>query len=221
MNKRNFTVTVIILVCTLILLLSACSNNSDTEITQTTNKTVEENNTNSDAESSSASAQATSIDNNSAVFSYPIKDFYSSREEIEAEKEALSTSYYKFEVGKDLHTRENAEEAYKNYMKILGEWLDKYPPSEKDILSEKERMLNQNLTFAKDDLSYAKRSYEKNPTPENKEKVERFEKNYENAKFTLEQYNNGEITIDDALEKENIATSKLLEQYYEQIENVK
>lgn len=221
MNKRNFTVTVIILVCTLILLLSACSNNSDTEITQTTNKTVEENNTNSDAESSFASAQTTSIDNNSAVFSYPIKDFYSSREEIEAEKEALSTSYYKFEVGKDLHTRENAEEAYKNYMKILGEWLDKYPPSEKDILAEKERLLKQNLIFEKDDLYVAENNLANNPPEKAEEILKKAKEDYENAKLTLEQYNNGEITIDDALEKANIANSKLLEKYYEQIENAK
>ncbi len=216
MNKRNFTVTAIILVCTLILLLSACSNNSDTEITQTTNKTVEENNNNSDAEASLASAQATSADNNVEVFSYPIKDFYSSREEIEAEKEALSTSYYKFEVGKDLQTREKAEEAYKNYMKILGEWLDKYPPDEKDILAEKERLLKQNLIFEKDDLYVAENNLANNPPEKAEEILKKAKEDYEKAVEVQERYDAGEITIDEALEQLSIQPSKMLEEYYSQ-----
>lgn len=216
MRKRDFIT--MFLVGILILLLTGCSNNSTTETSQTTNKFDEENN-NSSMTISSTLKLTTFVDNNTEPFSYPIKDFYSSRKEIEAEKDAITKSYYQFEVGKDSQTREKAKETYRNYMKIMSGWLDRYPPEEDEILAEKERLLKQKVFFEKDDLYIAENNLANNSPEKAEEILKKARENYENAVEVQKLYDAGEITIDEALEKLNIPPSKMLQEYYEQHES--
>lgn len=217
MRKQVFTI--ILLVGTLFQILTGCSTDSNTGTSQTTDKIVEEHNDNSSMAIPSTPEQTTYADDNLDTFSYPIKSFYSSREEVKAEKEAITKSYYQFEVGKDFQTKEKAKETYRNYMKIMSEWLDRYPPEEDEILAEKERLLKQKVLFEKDDLYIAENNLADNPPEKAEELLKKARENYEKAVKVQKLYDAGEITIDDALEKLNIPPSKMLQDYYEQNES--
>lgn len=208
--KKQSLIVIFIGVVTLGVLLTGCSNNNKAENTVST--TI--------ADSIHVNQTTNEISNNkSAIFSYPIKDFYSSREEVEAEKDAITKSYYQFEVGKDSRTKEKAKETYRSYMKIMGEWLDKYPPEEDEIIAEKERLLNQYVFFKEEALYIAENNLEKNSPEEAAKELDRAKENYKKAVDVQKQYEAKEITIDDALEKLNIPPSKMLQKYYEQLEN--
>lgn len=197
--KKQSLIVIFIGVVALGVLLTGCSNNNKVENTVST---------------------TTELSNNkSGIFSYPIKDFYSSREEVEAEKDAITKSYYQFEVGKDSQTKEKAKETYRDYMKIMGEWLDKYPPEEDEIMAEKERLLEHHIFFREESLYIAENNLEGSPPEEAAKKLDRAKENYEKAVDVQKQYKSKEITIDEALEKLNIPPSKMLQKYYEQLEN--
>ena len=209
--KKQSLIVIFIEVATLGVLLTGCSNNNKAENTVST--TI--------AYNIHVNQTTNELSNNkSKIFSYPIKDFYSSREEIEAEKDAITKSYYQFEVGKDSQTKEKAKETYRSYMKIMGEWLDKYPPEEDEIIAEKERLLNQYVFFKEEDLYIAENNLEKNSPEEAAKELDRAKENYKKAVDVQKQYEAKEITIDDALEKLNIPPSKMLQKYYEQNEVV-
>lgn len=197
--KKQSLIVIFIGVVALGVLLTGCSNNNKVENTVST---------------------TTELSNNkSGIFSYPIKDFYASREEVEAEKDAITKSYYQFEVGKDSRTKEKAKETYRDYMKIMGEWLDKYPPEEDEIMAEKERLLEHHIFFREESLYIAENNLEGSPPEEAAKKLDRAKENYKKAVDVQKQYEAKEITIDEALEKLNIPPSKMLQKYYEQLEN--
>ena len=208
--KKQSLIVIFIGVVTLGVLLTGCSNNNKAENTVIT--TI--------ADSIHVNQTTNELSKNkSEIFSYPIKDFYSSREEIEAEKDAIIKSYYQFEVGKDSQTKEKAKETYRNYMKIMSEWLDRYPPEEDEIIAEKERLLNQYVFFKEEALYIAENNLEKNSPEEAAKELDRAKENYKKAVDVQKQYEAKEITIDEALEKLNIPPSKMLQKYYEQLEN--
>ncbi|MGN0527043.1 MAG: hypothetical protein ACI4IF_06365 [Acutalibacteraceae bacterium] len=209
MKKQSLWVLSLVIV-TLVILLTGCSNNNNTQnaIDSTSQNVVKDN------ENSTIANELS--DNGNEVFSYPIKDSYSSREEIEAEKDAITKSYLSFKVGKDTDTCTKAKETYNEYMKTMQTWLDKYPPESQEIMAEKERLLNQFVFFEEEALYVAENNLEKNSPDEAAKELDRAEKNYQKAVDVQKQYKDGEITIDEALEILDIPPSKMLQNYYEQ-----
>ena len=105
--KRRSLIVAFIGVVTLVVLLTGCSNNKNTENTvSTTNQNAVKDIYNSTTADSFHIKQTTNefSNNNYEAFSYPIKDFYKSREEVEKEIDAIQESYLTFKVGKDSNT---------------------------------------------------------------------------------------------------------------------
>ncbi len=154
-------------------------------------------------------------------FSYTLKSEYKSREEVLTEKENLKVYYLDYCVNKTAEEIDFADTSYKNLLKTLNDWLYIFPPSDSEILTEKERMLEQAIFFKEEDLMFAKNSYKNNPTSEKYEKIKRLKEIYNNAEKVLKEYKKGKITIDEALEKLEVQNSRTLENYYKQIEAAK
>lgn len=217
--KRQSLIIAFIGVVTLIVLLTGCSNSKNAENTvSTTNQNAVKDIYNSTTANSIYVKQTTNelSNNNYEVFSYPIKDFYESREEVEKEIDAIQESYLTFKVGKDSNTCTKAKEIYAGYMKTMQTWLDMYPPESQEIIAEKERLLNQYVFFKEEALYIAENNLEKNSPEEAAKELDRAKENYKKAVDVQKQYEAKEITIDDALEKLNIPPSKMLQEYYEQ-----
>lgn len=165
-----------------------------------------------------------SSDNTTLVeeFNFTIQETYSSREEILKEKDALENAYYDYLVGRRTDDTVAEHEKYMQLSNELHSMLYVYPPSENEILSEKERMLNEKVFFHEDDYeNYKKGIDDKDLTDEEKQTRENLYKNYLKASEVKNNYNSGELTIDEALELLKIEPSRLLLSYYEQIEAAK
>lgn len=213
-KSRNLTKIIAFCIISTLFLLCSCTKKPKNDIEDATIiSTLNTTETNENVKPSDV------ITNNyTNTFFYEIKNTYSSRAEVEAEMEALQKEYLKFEVGKDSDARIKATETYTQYMKILGEWLDKYPPEDAEILAEKERLLNQYVFFQKEDLYIAENNLERNPPDEAAENLARAKENYNKAVKVQKQYDAGEITIDMALEILNVPPSKMLNEYNETTE---
>ena len=165
-----------------------------------------------------------SSDNTTLVeeFNFTIQETYSSREEILKEKDALENAYYDYLVGRRTDDTVAEHEKYMQLSNELHSMLYVYPPSENEILSEKERMLNEKVFFHEDDYeNYKKGIDDKDLTDEEKQTRENLYKNYLKASEVKNNYNSGELTIDEALDLLKIEPSRLLLSYYEQIEAAK
>lgn len=165
-----------------------------------------------------------SSDNTTLVeeFNFTIQEIYSSREEILKEKDALEDAYYDYLVGRRTVDTVAEHEKYMQLSNELHSMLYVYPPSENEILSEKERMLNEKVFFHEDDYeNYKKGIDDKDLTDEEKQTRENLHKNYLKASEVKNNYNSGELTIDEALDLLKIEPSRLLLSYYEQIEAAK
>ncbi len=138
-------------------------------------------------------------------FTYVLKETYKSRNEIKQELDSLERAYYNFIVNKDTETKNAAEKKYIECEKILFEWLNRFSPDDEEILKEKEHLLDQKVFFDKEDLFMVEKTFDKYPPDTAKEKLEYAKKEYEHSCSVSEAYKNGEITIDEALEKIGIA----------------
>lgn len=165
-----------------------------------------------------------SSDNTTLVeeFNFTIQETYSSREEILKEKDALEDAYYDYLVGRRTVDTVAEHEKYIQLSNELHSMLYVYPPSENDILFEKERMLNENIFFHEDDYyNYKKGIDDKDLTDEERQTREKLHENYLKALEVKNNYNSGELTIDEALDILKIEPSRLLLSYYEQIKSAK
>ncbi len=170
--KKQSLIVIFIEVVTLGFLLTGCSNNNKAENTFST--TI--------AYSIHVKQTTNELSNNkSKIFSYPIKDFYSSREEVEKEIDAIQESYLTFKVGKDSNTCTKAKETYTEYMKTMQTWLDMYPPESQEIMAEKERLLTQYVFFKEEALYIAENNLEKNSPEEAAKELDRAKENYKKA----------------------------------------
>ncbi len=129
-------------------------------------------------------------------FEFNLKENYSSREEVLAEDKRLTDAYYAYEVGKSADEYKDDFEEYKSLQKVLGIELLKFPPSDEEILAQKEKRLNQRVWGYEEDIFY----YEKN---ENKDEqvLNNIKTLYNQAVSVRDDYNSGKITIDKALEE--------------------
>lgn len=165
-----------------------------------------------------------SSDNTTLVeeFNFTIQEIYSSREEILKEKDALEDAYYDYLVGRRTVDTVAEHEKYMQLSNELHSMLYVYPPSENEILSEKERMLNEKVFFHEDDYeNYKKGIDDKDLTDEEKQTRENLYKNYLKALEVKNNYTTSKLTIDEALDILEIEPSRLLLSYYNQIESVK
>lgn len=155
-------------------------------------------------------------------FNFTIQETYSSREAILKEKDALENAYYDYLVGRRTVDTVAEREKYMQLSNELHSMLYVYPPSKNEILSEKERMLNEKVFFYEDDYENYKKGIDDNDlTNEEKQTREKLYENYLKALEVKNNYNFGEITIDEALEILKIEPSRLLLSYYDQIEAAK
>ena len=154
-------------------------------------------------------------------FSYTLKSEYKSRDEVLSEIESLKVYYLDYCVNKTAEEIDFADASYKSLSKTLNDWLYIFPPSDLEILTEKERMLEQSVFFKKENLTFDKNSFRKNPTSENYDKIKSSKDAYDNAAKVLKEYEKEKITIDETLEKLGVQNSRTLENYYKQIEAAK
>lgn len=165
-----------------------------------------------------------SSDNTTLVeeFNFTIQETYSSREEILKEKDALENAYYDYLVGRRTDDTVAEHEKYMQLSNELHSMLYVYPPSENEILSEKERMLNEKVFFNEDDYkNYKKGIDDKDLTDKERQTRKNLYENYLKALEVKNNYTTSKLTIDEALDLLKIEPSRLLLSYYEQIEAAK
>ena len=165
-----------------------------------------------------------SSDNTTLVeeFNFTIQETYSSREEILKEKDALENAYYDYLVGRRTDDTVAEHEKYMQLSNELHSMLYVYPPSENEILSEKERMLNEKVFFNEDDYkNYKKGIDDKDLTDKERQTRKNLYENYLKALEVKNNYTTSKLTIDEALDILEIEPSRLLLSYYNQIESVK
>ena len=155
------------------------------------------------------------------VFQYQLKENYSSREEILIEKEKLENAYYEYGNNVSREDFEKAGVIYDQLDSQLFTLLYSYPPTENEILSEKEYMLNMHVSMCAEDIYFLKIRYTSKPTEELLSRINDCEEKYNYALEIQEMYKNNKITIDEALNKLSIENSNTLEIYYSQIEAAK
>lgn len=166
----------------------------------------------------------TTTENNILIsdFEFSLAETYTSREEILKEREALEIFYYDYQVGRRREEYSDEYEKYVNLDNELYSMLYIYPPSEQEILDEKERMLNEKVAACMESLSFSKKYADShNLTNEEKERIEELYKEYIEASEIKDNYDSGKITIDTALEILEVEPTRLLLSYYEQIEAAK
>ena len=172
--------------------------------------------------------QSTSFSTNTSTVEEPFETFqlkkhYTSREDVLKEIENLNSIYYNFttENKTDADLKERAEK-YAKLTETLNNLLYTYPPSEEDILNEKERMLDEQIGFRYEDYFYYKNGIDEQNLSES-EKI--FKQELYNKYLTdlnvQNDYKSGKITIDEALDTLKIEPSSTLENYYLQIEVAK
>lgn len=165
-----------------------------------------------------------SSDNTTLVeeFNFTIQETYSSREEILKEKDALENAYYDYLVGRRSDDTVAEHEKYMQLSNELHSMLYVYPPSENEILSEKERMLNEKVFFNEDDYkNYKKGIDDKDLTDKERQTRKNLYENYLKALEVKNNYTTSKLTIDEALDILEIEPSRLLLSYYNQIESAK
>lgn len=165
-----------------------------------------------------------SSDNTTLVeeFNFTIQETYSSREEILKEKDALENAYYDYLVGRRTDDTVAEHEKYMQLSNELHSMLYVYPPSENEILSEKERMLNEKVFFHEDDYeNYKKGIDDKDLTDKERQTRKNLYENYLKALEVKNNYTTSKLTIDEALDILEIEPSRLLLSYYNQIEAAK
>ena len=165
-----------------------------------------------------------SSDNTTLVeeFNFTIQETYSSREEILKEKDALENAYYDYLVGRRTDDTVAEHEKYMQLSNELHSMLYVYPPSENEILSEKERMLNEKVFFNEDDYkNYKKGIDDKDLTDKERQTRKNLYENYLKALEVKNNYTTSKLTIDEALDILEIEPSRLLLSYYNQIESAK
>ncbi len=154
-------------------------------------------------------------------FQYQLKENYSSREEILIEREKLENAYYEYGNNVSREDFEEAEVIYDQLDSQLFTLLNSYPPTENEILSEKEYMLNMHVSMCAEDIYFLKIRYSGKPTDELLNRISDCEKKYNYALEIQGMYKSNQITIDKALEKLGVQNSLTLENYYKQIEAAK
>ena len=165
-----------------------------------------------------------SSDNTTLVeeFNFTIQETYSSREEILKEKDSLENAYYDYLVGRRTDDTVAEHEKYMQLSNELHSMLYVYPPSENEILSEKERMLNEKVFFNEDDYkNYKKGIDDKDLTDKERQTRKNLYENYLKALEVKNNYTTSKLTIDEALDILEIEPSRLLLSYYNPIESAK
>lgn len=145
----------------------------------------------------SETTSATTGDPNTtyADFTYTLKDSYSSRLEIIREKDNLDKSFNEYSNGKSDEAVRKEREVVRSLQNKLTQELEKYPKGENEILLEKENALRSEIHLLGFDF-YGDPNFEINQENERAvKKMVEFKKGLEIQK----QYENGTITIDEAL----------------------
>lgn len=140
---------------------------------------------------------------NKEVFSFDLKESFSSREEIFEEEERLRKAFTEYiNDCYDDELRAKSKELLFELGDKLDKELEKFPPSEAEILNKKEEKLDYEVNYLELSLSTLYAVWQDDP--DNQEKKQYYLDEKENlafAKKIQQQYLNGEITIDEALEK--------------------
>lgn len=140
------------------------------------------------------------------MFSFDLKESFSSREEIFEEEERLKKAFIAYSNDcYDEQLRVKSKEMLFELGNKLDKELEKFPPSEAEILKEKEDKLSYEVYYY--DFSLKDLYAVWQADPDNQEKKQYYLDEKENlafAKKVQQQYLNGEITIDEALKKLNV-----------------
>ncbi len=199
----------ILVVCSVIFIFAIGNSDSDNSQFKETDKGIEimesaKQSTENVNVSVSVQENISAEDNTNSdttQFIYDLKKTYTSRDEIKQELDRLETAYYNFIVNKNIEARNAAEKKYDECEKILFEWLERFPPDDAEILKQKENLLNQKVFFDKEDLFVAEKNLANDSPDIAKEKLEYAKKEYEHSCSVSKAYENGEITIEEALDK--------------------
>ncbi|HZK22229.1 MAG TPA: hypothetical protein VFC76_08155 [Oscillospiraceae bacterium] len=141
--------------------------------------------------------------NSSATkFEYELKSSYNSREEVLREIDDLNTCYKYFCDKKESSVVSKAKETRDGLMNILEEKIKAYPPSDEEILKSKTYVMEQRI----DGLAMLvyTAEFDLNNRPDNEEYRQIYQTRkaeYDEAKGIEDKYKNGEITVDQALER--------------------
>ena len=147
-----------------------------------------------------------SFKENTEVFSFELKQSFSSRKEVLEEEERLEKAYTAYI--NDCYDDElvvKSKEVLFELVDKLDKELEKFPPSEAEILKEKEDKLNYEVYYYDFSLKDLYALWQADP--DNQEKKQYYLDEKERLAFAQkvqQQYLNGEITIDEALEKLNV-----------------
>lgn len=210
MQKSIKIMFVIFISCFVVPAFASCINTSDVNTTET--KPTE---------------TTTNTDNKNNVivendFDFQIKGTYNSRKAVLNEIDKLRDAYYNFEAGKSYEEVESAKKLYNQYLAELNALLFVYPPSEQEILEEKEKMLNSRVELCKQDYFYYKNGIDDSKLNESEKKQkQKYFDEYQFVSSIQNEYIAGKITIDEALETLEIKPSSTLKIYYDQIESAK
>lgn len=136
------------------------------------------------------------------VFSFELKESFSSRKEVLREKERLSEAYSTYK--NDCYDEKLLTKAFETLSELqdkLDKELEKFPPDEAEILEEKEMKLDYEVNYLELSLSTLYAVWQDDP--DNQEKKQYYLDEKENLAFAQkikQQYSDGKISIDQALE---------------------
>lgn len=213
LKKHNKTILIFSILITLVIICTVIGIKKDKS-----NLTNAENHIENTTTTITTTESMTLISN----FEFSLAETYSSREEILKEQDALEDYYYEYLVGRKTKDTMDVREEYFKIDAELHSMLYVYPPTEEEILAEKERMLKSEILYHADNYqNYKKGIKDEDLTFKEKNEKQKLYEEYLEASKIQSNYETGEITIDEALEILNLEPTRLLLSYYDQIEAAK
>ena len=207
--KKTIIVSLILALFVVIAILVLPTKDSNRPINNTTTKAVESSSSTTKASTTSSSSTragtnstATTTPNTTQSFTYKLKNNYSSRDEILAEKNALETAYLLYCAARDSVAADETMIVFRGYIDILDKELEKYPASAAEVERQKAHELDQLVEIARLNLQSAQQERQAFPNDAQYQvKFDRRKQSYDDALAIQKEYQEGLISIQKATDR--------------------